>query len=55
MDAQGREGRLAGAFEGWEPEVQAMLDVSEVDVCATLDTRARRRLERRVLDELKRD
>ena len=54
MDAQGREGRLAGAFEGWEPEVQAMVDVSEVDVCTTLDARARRRLETRVLDELKR-
>ena len=41
-------------FEHWEPEVQAMVDVSEVDVCTTLDARARRRLETRVLDELKR-
>ena len=40
---------FAGAFGGWEPEVQAMLDVSGVDVCTTLDVD-----ETRVLDELKR-
>ena len=34
---------FAGAFEGWELEVQAMLDVSGVDVCTPLDARARRR------------
>ena len=39
---------FAGAFEGWEPEVQAMLDVSGVDVCTTLDAD-----ETRVIDELK--
>ena len=40
---------FAGAFEGWEPEVQAMLDVSGADVCTTLDVD-----ETRVLDELMR-
>ena len=40
---------FAGAFEGWELEVQAMLDVSGEDVCTTLDVD-----ETRVLDELKR-
>lgn len=40
---------FAGAFEGWEPEVQAMLEVSEVDACTTLDVD-----ETRVLGELKR-
>ena len=41
---------FAGAFKRWEPEVQAMLDVSGVDVCSTtLDVD-----ETRVIDELKR-
>ena len=40
---------FAGAFEGWEPEVQAMLDVSGAGVCKTLDVD-----ETRVLGELKR-
>ena len=40
---------FAGAFEGWEPEVQAMLDVSGAGVCTTLDVD-----ETRVLGELKR-
>ena len=38
---------FAGAFEGWEPEVQAMLDVGGVDVCKPLDARARRRRDAR--------
>ena len=39
---------FAGAFGGWEPEVQAMLDVSGADVCTTIDARARRRRDARV-------